>query len=375
VNLDRIPHTHVSIAGRRHGAFHVCGWSGFWLAVALTCSLCEARGLSVWVQVAVAAAAAAVYFSMARLARRIFGRPALIYYHHILGFLAVAAALTAVLRAPVLAHLDVTACGLALFTAVARVGCLMVGCCHGQPARSGIAYGPEHRRYGVPGYLTGVRLIPVQAIEAAGCGLLAVAGSVTVLAGAPRGTALVVFLDGYAVLRFGLEWVRGDLARPYLHHLSEAQWTSLALTIGVAGGAAVGTLAGGGVATIPAVLLLGAALATNLGRFPGCRELLAPTHVSELARGLSRLELSRPDRIITTMTSRGLRVSIGETAEHAHYTLSTGGSLGQDGYRRLARLVLWICRNDSEAELIPGDGGAVHVVASRVEHRSEFSRP
>ena len=367
MNLDRIPRTQVWIAGHRHGAFYTVGWLGFWLAVVLTLSLAAVRGLSVVLQAAIAVAAAAVYFSMVALVRRRTGREILVYYHHILVFLAVAAVLAAIAGEPVLAYLDITACGLALFTAVARVGCLMVGCCHGQPAPGGIAYGPEHQRYGIPSYLVGQHLIPVQAIESLGCAALAAAGTAAVLAKAPPGTAFTMFIAGYALLRFTLEWLRGDLGRHYVLALSEAQWISLALAVAAGAGGASGVVPGSAVLIVPAALLLGATLATIAGWFPRCRELAAPVHVTELARRLSRLELSHRDRVITAVTSRGLKVSIGETGHHAHYTLSTRTPLSKEGERRLALLVLWICRNDSEPDLIHGRAGALHVVTSRVE--------
>jgi Prolipoprotein diacylglyceryl transferase len=367
VNLDRIPHTHLWIAGSRHGAFYIVGWSGFWLAAALTLSLTAVRGLSVALQAAIALAAAAVYFSIVALVRRRTGREVLVYYHHILAFLAVAAGLAALAGEPVLDYLDITACGLALFTAVARIGCLMVGCCHGQAASRGIAYGPEHRRYGIPGYLVGQHLIPVQAIESAGCAVLAVAGTAAVLAGAPPGTSFTLFIAGYALLRFGLEWFRGDLGRRYAHGLSEAQWISLALAVAVGAASATGVLPDGPFAVIPAGILLAVALATTAGWFPRRGELLAPAHVTELARRLGRLELSRPDRVITTVTSRGLKVSIGETGAHAHYTLSARTPLSEEGERRVVRLVLWICSDASDPELIHGGAGALHVVTLKAE--------
>jgi hypothetical protein len=333
--------------------------------VALTLSLAAIRGRSVLMQAAIAAAAAAVYFSIVAVVRHRTGRETLVYYHHILVFLAVGAGLAVLAGQPVLPFLDITVCGLALFTAAARVGCLMVGCCHGRPAQSGIAYGPEHRRHGVPAYLIGQYLIPVQAMEAAGCAALTIITTVAVLTDARPGTAFAVFLAGYALLRFVLEWLRGDLARRYAHGLSEAQLISLTLAVAVAVGGVTGVLPGGAWAMIPAAILVTAALATILGWVPGRRELLAPVHVHELARRVGRLELSEPDRIVTAVTSRGLTVSMGENGEQAHYTLSTGTPLSEDSGRQLARLVLWICRDEAEPELIYGRTGAVHVVTPR----------
>jgi hypothetical protein len=363
--LSRVPRTHVSIAGHRHGAFYVTGWAGFWLAVALTLSLAAVRGVSLLMQAAIAAAAAAVYFSIVALVRHRTGKETLVYYHHILVFLAVGAGLAAVAGQPVLVYLDITVCGLALFTAVARVGCLMVGCCHGRPGHGGIAYGLEHRRHGIPAYLIGQELIPVQAMEAAGCAVLTIIATVAVLTDAARGTAFVAFIAGYALLRFGLEWLRGDLARGYARGLSEAQLISLALTIAIAVGGVTGVLPWGAWALLPAGILLAATLATIAGWVPGRRALLAPVHVHELARRVGRLELSGPDRVTTTVTSRGLTVSMGESGEHAHYTLSTDRPLSKDGGQQLARLVLWICRDEAEPELVYGRAGALHVITPR----------
>jgi hypothetical protein len=363
--LGRVPRTEVTLGTRNVPAFAACGWLAFVLAIVLVVALAAARGLSVATQLGVAAAAAAAYFTVARLARQLAGRAVLIYYHHIIVFLGAAAVLLAALRAPIRVHLDVTVCGLALFTAVARLGCLMVGCCHGQPASRGIAYGPAHRRYGTPRYLTGVPLIPVQGVEAAACLLLAVAATVTVLAHAPAGTALVIFLDGYALLRFGLEWLRGDLHRRYVGSLSEAQWTSLAITFVVGALALAGTLPGGPPLLAPAVALVAAAVGSARGRVPRPAELLAPVHVAELADTLSRLPVSPPSRVVTAVTSRGLRVSIGETGGRAHYTLTAQTPLDEESGRRLGRAVLWLVRDDSAPELSHGPGGTLHVISAR----------
>jgi hypothetical protein len=353
------------VTGRVHlfgrSAFLVLGWSGFWLAVALVTALCAATGLSVAVQATISLAAVGVYVSVAWAARRWLGRAVLIYYHHVLAFLACAAVIAAALGAPVLEHLDVTACGLALFTAVARVGCLMVGCCHGRPARWGVTYGPAHVRLGLPDYLVGVRLLPLQALESAACAAIAVAGCAAVLAGAAPGTVLVAFLAGYAVLRFPLEWLRGDLLRPYRRRLSEAQWTSLALAAAVAAGALSGMLPGGAVTLLPAGLLAAAAILTRAGRAPGAHALLAPPHVAELAARLDRLPGSGAPRV--ERTSAGLRVSAGQTAGRAHYTVSAERrGLSPEDAHELARVLVWMRHPRAGAEILPGQAGAFHVL-------------
>lgn len=347
------------MSGRTHlfgrSAFLVLGWGGFWLAVALVMALCAGTGLSLAVQGCISLGAVAVYVSVAWAARRALGRPVLIYYHHVLSFLVVAGALAAVLGAPALEHLDVTACGLAAFTALARIGCLTVGCCHGRPARRGVAYGPAHVRLGLPDYLVAVPLLPVQLIESAACAVLTVAGSVAVLQGAAPGTALVTFLIGYALVRFPLEWLRGDLLRPYRRGLSEAQWTSVAVTLAVACAAAGGGLPGGAAAIVAGAVLFVAAGLTRAGRAPGARALLAPTHVAELAARLERAAGVRT-------TSIGLRVSAGTTSGLAHYTVSTERGLTAEEARRIARLLVWMRHPRRRAQLVRGQAGAFHVL-------------
>ena len=349
------------ILGR--SAFLTLGCTGFWVAVALVLALSAATGLSVAVQAAISAAAVAVYCGVAWAAQRILGRAVLVYYHHVLAFLMLAAALAAILGAPVLAHLDVTACGLAAFTALARTGCLLVGCCHGRPARWGVRYGEQHVRHGLPAYLVGQRLLPVQAAEAGAAALLAVAGSVAVLGGAAPGTAFVLFVCGYATVRFALEWLRGDLRRPYARRLSEAQWISLALGMAAAAAAAAGVLPGGAWPALAALALVSAAAVTLAGRAPGAGTLLAPPHVRELAARLDRLALASPEAVRTARTTQGLRVSIGQTGGTLHYTVSSDRlALDEQESLRVARLLLWMRHPRAAGRIVPGQAGAVHLL-------------
>jgi hypothetical protein len=353
------------VTGRTHllgrSAFLVLGWSGFGLAVVLVMALSAATGLSLAVQAAISLAAVGVYVAVAWAARRWLGRPVLIYYHHVLAFLACTAAIAAILGAPVLEHLDVTACGLAAFTAVARVGCLMVGCCHGRPARWGVTYRPAHMTLGLPGYLVAVPLLPVQAFESAACAGIAIGGSAAVLAGAAPGTALILFAAGYALLRFPLEWLRGDLLRPYRRRLSEAQWTSLAVALAVAAGALAGVVPGGAAAAVPAAVLAVAALLTAAGHAPGAQALLAPPHVAELAARLDRLGASGPGRV--ERTSAGLWVSAGRTAGRTHYTVSADkGPLAPGEAREVARVLVWMRHPQIGAEIVAGQANAFHVL-------------
>ena len=106
-----------------------------------------------------------------------------------------------------------------------RVGCFLMGCCYGVPSRFGIAFTCS------PIAPNGVRLLPVQLIEAAGEGALFFA--LTRPGAQRRGGQwmLGVYLASYGVLRFLLEFFRGDDYRGFLGALSLSQVISIATLV------------------------------------------------------------------------------------------------------------------------------------------------
>lgn len=350
-----MPAERLSVGGR----FRACGLAGLAAASALSLGLSAARDLSLLTQGAVIVTACAVFVALALVTKAVVGREQLVYYHHEVAVLSACGGLLVVLGAPVLAHLDVTAAGLGAFLVGGRTGCLLAGCCHGRPARRGVRYGPEHAAAGFPGCLVGVRLLPVQALEAVGAAALAAAGSTLVAAGEPAGSALGLYVSGYAVLRFALEPLRGDAARPYHAGLSAAQWWSLGLAATVAAAGVAGLLPGGAVHVGPALAIALAAVAVRRRH----DDLFAARHVCELAEGLQRVD-RRGSRPVTVFeTSLGVRLSRGRDAGCEHYTLSRrpGALSGSEG-AALARLVLRLRHDGAEGRIVPGVAGAVHVV-------------
>jgi hypothetical protein len=198
-----------------------------------------------------------------------------------------------------------------------------------------VRYGAAHD---TPPHLVGVALVPVQALESAGVLAIAAVGAALVLGGADPGAALAWYGSAYAVLRFALELLRGDAARPYVAGLSAAQWISLAIAAAVA-------IVHHAYAPAAAVLAVAAVL---LMITAPRRRLLGPRHVAELAAAL--------DRPGVCETSLGVRVSSGMTDGRAHYTLSGPGA------QRMATLVARLRGGDGRAELLRGPTGAVHVV-------------
>jgi Prolipoprotein diacylglyceryl transferase len=344
--------------GRRRitaSTFQLYGLVGLGAAVVVALGVCAARGLSLVTETVLILASIAVFLTLAVATKAVTGVEQLVYYYHEIAVLCVTAALAAVLGAPVLDHLDATALGLGAFLACGRIGCLSVGCCHGRPARRGIRYDTAHVDAGFPGYLAGITVLPVQALEAAGACALVTAG-LTVIPRTP-GAAFAFYVTGYAVLRFGFELMRGDSERRYWHGLSEAQWTSLLLALAVTALSVAGQLPELRLHAACAGALL---LVAPLGARPP-RDLLHPRHVRELAAILPVPRDGAAPRVATT--SLGLQLSAGATDGTVHYTLARRGRALQDGEAdALARLLQWLAARDRSPQIVNGPSGAVHLV-------------
>jgi len=86
--------------------------------------------------------------------------------------------------------------------AIGRIGCLMAGCCYGKPSKWGVIYKagtPANNAYGAE------KLFPVPIAEAVFLMIL----FFIVLARRKKGAT--IYLIGYAVIRFLLEFLRGDV--------------------------------------------------------------------------------------------------------------------------------------------------------------------
>ncbi|KAF0126254.1 MAG: phosphatidylglycerol:prolipoprotein diacylglycerol transferase [Elusimicrobia bacterium] len=133
-------------------------------------------------------------------------------------------------KAAFAAAADFAAPALALAHGFGRLGCLMAGCCHGAPAGGAPGLAFTDPLCLVEPSLLGVPLHPVQLYESLGnfiiFGLLHFAWRRKTAPRAGSLTALYVLL--YSMLRFSLEFLRGDDRGGPLAGLSQAQLISLA---------------------------------------------------------------------------------------------------------------------------------------------------
>jgi phosphatidylglycerol:prolipoprotein diacylglycerol transferase len=124
---------------------------------------------------------------------------------------------------------DCVAPGLALAQGIARVGCLLAGCCWGIPTQLpfGVTFTSE-QAHSITGVPLGVKLHPTQLYEAA-LVLLAIPFLLRLLKHKSfDGEVVLTYILYYAVVRFFLEFLRGDPRGYYFNGLlSTSQLISL----------------------------------------------------------------------------------------------------------------------------------------------------
>lgn len=300
----------LHIGGRTVSSYDLLRLSGLVLALLLGTVLSRAADLDLAVTGLVALVALVAVLLTGQLSYILTGSQQMIFYRYQVVIIAAVALVLALLRQPILAYLDILVIAIAAAQMLGRLGCTVAGCCHGRPWDWGIRYPERYSVTRLPRYLLGVQLFPVQLTEAACLAALVSVGSIAVVGGAAAGTALSVVLVGYALCRFVLEYLRGDVAGTYHGHFSEAQWTAFATVFVVA--------LLGGVGLLPsyiwqwgAVALL---LALLLWRRPS--PLLQPRHLREVAYWLGRLDAT------VQMTEQGLHLSLNRDGAAHIYTIS-----------------------------------------------------
>lgn len=114
-----------------------------------------------------------------------------------------------------------------LVHAFGRIGCFCAGCCYGKefPEPFGIAF--QHSLIAP----NNVPLFPVQLVEAAGNFILFFLLLIYDKRKKRQGQVTGLYLAGYSVMRFFLEYFRADTARGIWLGLSTSQWISIGILI------------------------------------------------------------------------------------------------------------------------------------------------
>ncbi len=131
-----------------------------------------------------------------------------------------------------LALADILACVLPLGHAFGRFGCFFYGCCYGRDSNAWCAV---RFPVGSPSYFAHnarvVGVLPTQLFEAVALlALFAALLSVRSRLAARRGAVFALYCIGYAIIRFGIETMRGD-PRASVGELSIGQAVSVGLLV------------------------------------------------------------------------------------------------------------------------------------------------
>lgn len=379
--LDQLVRPRIRALGGNYSAFKVCGYTGVLAASALTIALVMVQGLSLWVIGGIIVSAIVTFFSLAMITKIIIGQERLIYYHHEIAVISVAAVILWLFGQPVLPYLDAAVLGVGMFLAFGRLGCLMVGCCHGRPWRCGVRYRSEHAAAGFTAHYVGVRLFPIQAVESLTVLGLVTVGSTMVWTGWPPGSALAWYIITYDVARFSFEFLRGDPTRPYVGGFSEAQWTSLLLMVVVVALEAMDYLPSHqwhGAATISLILLMAVVAVRRRCRVVPLHRLRIPRHVQEVAKALditarpNVTSVSHPSNvdpayIPVTATSLGICISAGITSGDGqpmhHYTLSNqNGDMSKEVAHTVAQIIIQLKNLSDSNDLTTTGRGVYHLL-------------
>lgn len=113
--------------------------------------------------------------------------------------------------------------------AIGRIGCVLAGCCYGAPYDGICALYYKNSLFGLApnqGYF------PVQPLEAILNLAIALCLMIIRKKKSPKLSLLISYLGMYSIVRFFLEFFRGDAIRGIVGGLSTSQWISLAILTG-----------------------------------------------------------------------------------------------------------------------------------------------
>jgi Prolipoprotein diacylglyceryl transferase len=372
IGTARLLRPSIDVLGRSVSSFFAIGAVGFLVGIGLPALIAPSVGRSSGVILGLGGVAILTFLGLAMWTRIRTGDESLTFYHHAIAVIAAVLATLVVGGQPILPYLDLAMIGFAAFLVFGRIGCFTVGCCHGRPADWGIRYSEMHRVEGLPWYLVGVTVAPVQALEAGWVLLVVLGGGLAMLGPADPGTVLGWTICSYAVGRFSFEFLRGDAERRWRLGFTEAQWTSLALAVAVTVAGAGGWLPFAAWQPAAAVSIAAAmVLVTWRRRSSRLHLLLRADHIhqiAEMVEAAHRSALVRPDAPPAIgFTGLGVRVSAGhvDTDLGLAHLYSISNEFGRLRHREAAAigdLIVRIRHRGASARLLEGNEGVHHVL-------------
>lgn len=230
-------------------AYGLCSFVGFWLSIALSCILLRKSNIRYWnffltslVAVVGLFVGSHLLYGLTRIEEIVqvlknsgeygsfleicsevsFYFSGMVFYGGMYGLLIFGVLFAKIRKYPVREICDVYAVVIPLFHIFGRIGCFFAGCCYGKRWQYGIS-----GRVIADGIKEHARRVPIQLIEAAILCLLFAVMLVLFTKNQFSRNLIFIYLCAYAVIRFVLEFFRGDEIRGFVLYFSTSQWISV----------------------------------------------------------------------------------------------------------------------------------------------------
>lgn len=379
--MDKVVRPEVKIFGRRVSGYFCFVVVGLMHAIALAMVLTFVSGASALVTIGMVCLNVIILLSFAMATKIAWGFERYTFYHYMAMVLFCTPFLLRAFNQPVFPYLDLLSLALILNLAIGRIGCFIVGCCHGKPCKWGVLYGKKHIHSMFTPFYLGVRLFPLQLLELVLVLAIVAAGSWMFVA-SPGGYAFTWVVISYGLVRYILEFYRGDAGRPFLKGFSEAQWTSLILMLIVVAIEFIGFVPFQTWHLVATAATLISMIVIAIIRYyyaAPVHRIMNPNHIRELSELITNLsnDLNHQSRTITRQqkvhvgcTSLGIQVSVGVLNNASsfihHYSFSFKEKImNSQTANALADLILNVWYPQCENELIDSKKGVYHLVINR----------
>ena len=217
----------IKFLNKKISVFEFWGTMGVIFSAICMVSYAYLAGLTVSITFILLLLSIATFYVSNWLSIQLTGKLELVFYHLALYVLIVHFSFLKLLNLPLLSYLDISVLGISVHLILGRIGCFLSGCCHGKPYSKGVSYQIFHLKTGFPRKYFGIKVLPVQLIEGALVGMgIVIFTAWRFYTGIP-GSIFQAMLMWYFLLRFFLEFFRGDTSRGYFLALTYCQWLSV----------------------------------------------------------------------------------------------------------------------------------------------------
>lgn len=370
--LDHLAQPTIDRWSEARSSYQVLAVLGLFAGYLLAACLTVVAGLELWPLAFMILLACLTFLGQGMLYWELLGYERLAMLEQVPVILIVVSTFAALIGRSVLQYLDVFVLGLAATLAIGRIGCYMAGCCHGKPSQLGVCYDREHAERGLPEYYFGIRLFPIQLLEAAVILTVLVVGIGLHLGHMQPGAVVTWVVTSYGAARFFIEFGRGDSHRPYILGLSLNQWICFAGVWMVVLLYAQWNFAIAPVVRLAGISVAAGALYKHLRDWRrGHRPLLHPQHVAEVYRKLTRMKLKAMrmhGQVVTDQTEAGVVLGLSLTRKRenhraaVHYSIAAPNwEFGAGQATEMARLIAELQRYKGPLTLTDSGNGHFHM--------------